>query len=101
MGHEPQEIDLKVRDHFAHTSNLLIPTRIFEIPIPMHCVYNLVFHEILQAAIKDHLDETHICIFQNLSFHLFLTGLRCPCKSKKEKCLERILSARRIWILSL
>ena len=80
--------------------NLLRPTWILEKPIPMHCVYNLVFHEILQAAIKDNFDETYICIFQHSFFHLFLTELCCSRESKK-KDVGKIASVRRIWILSL
>ena len=67
----------------------------------MHCVYNLVFHDILQAAIKNNLDEAHIWIFRISCFHLFLTGLCCCYESKKLRCLKWITSARRFWILSL
>ena len=91
----------KVWDHFPHSICLLRPTQILKIPILMHCVYNLFFHEILQATIKGYLDETHICIFQSFSFHLCLTGMCCSYESKKKWCLERIVSVRQSRILSL
>ena len=90
-----QEADSKVCYHFPHTICLLRPTQILEISIAIHCMYNLVVHEILQATIKDSFDETHIFILQNPSFHLLLTWLCCSYESKKERCLKRIASARR------
>ena len=62
-------------------------------------MYKIFFHEIIPVAIEDNFDETHIDIFKILLFNFFLTGLCCSSESKKERCLERIASAR--WFLIL
>ena len=67
------------------SNNFLRPTWILEISIPMHW---------------DNFDKNHICIFHNFSSNVFLSGLCCSYKSKKEWCLKRIATVRQFGIWS-
>ena len=66
-------------------NSLLRPTRILDIPIAMYCMYNLFFHEILQAATKDILMRPTFVFFKiNLSFY---SELDCAVLAKEKRMM--------------